>query len=543
MLERRRVDLEAAEEVERLAGDGLHALLAYGSHVAGYARPESDHDYVAVLDGFKPRVRYRYEDLPSGAKASILLVDKAAFEKDVDRAYLGEFVAGRLFSVYAAMVNEEYLTRWEKLLKIRAISEELKELYAEFREFVPQLFVPHTYFLFSKLRKRMSLYPPVKYSYQRTFFGPAGEENVESSLRMFRAAAEELASKEVFECHPEGVVIPDVKSSKVRLDRFLYRLNLVYRGVKSYLVHGWSARVSPRTFVGEFYDKFVRELESSGVDSVLSEPYRLLGVRTGDVRFYYDEVPLADAVKDLLGSDWEVGEKERTSGVLSHLYKVVACRNGESVEFAYKRYSYVGRLKWYPVSLWTVLSSRYRLSSSARFSNEFEFLSRLREEGFSVPVVRSVMWSQKALLMDYVEGEKLSDVLSESRLSEDAVSLMRRAGSLLASVHSRGIVLGDAKPQNVIVESDGSLCLTDLEQAGEDGDPSWDVAMMVFYGAKFAFDEDKTTTLMRSFLEGYLEEGDAAVVRGAVSLKHVRVFAPLVPPQVLKALVDLCRSF
>jgi aminoglycoside phosphotransferase (APT) family kinase protein len=104
------------------------------------------------------------------------------------------------------------------------------------------------------------------------------------------------------------------------------------------------------------------------------------------------------------------------------------------------------------------------------------------------------------------------------------------------------VVLGDSKPQNWIITRERSMCLTDLEQAGEDGDPSWDVAMMVFYGAKFAFDEQRILSMMRGLVDGYVEEGDAEVVREAGSVKYVGVFAPLVAPQVLRALVDLCKS-
>ena len=164
------VYVESLQEAKNLSDNKLFALVAYGSHIAGYARDESDYDFIGIAENFKPVVRYFYITLSDKSKASFLIVDKNVFEKDIAFSYLGDFVAGRLLAVYESLLNPEYMKEQDIIFKIRTLSEEIIWLKNEFDDFLIHLSIPLEYFLWSKLKKRMALYPPVKYSYKSSLF-------------------------------------------------------------------------------------------------------------------------------------------------------------------------------------------------------------------------------------------------------------------------------------------------------------------------------------------------------------------------------------
>ncbi len=94
--------LEVADGVVGGPGKAL-AVAAYGSKVAGYARPDSDYDLIVVAEKFKGGIRYQYVRSP--VTASALVVEEELLERDAVKAYLGEFVSGRLLNVYEPLLN------------------------------------------------------------------------------------------------------------------------------------------------------------------------------------------------------------------------------------------------------------------------------------------------------------------------------------------------------------------------------------------------------------------------------------------------------
>ena len=68
------------------------------------------------------------------------------------------------------------------------------------------------------------------------------------------------------------------------------------------------------------------------------------------------------------------------------------------------------------------------------------------------------------LIMEYVEGQTLKDVIREKgRLSEtSAVQITIRILSALQHAHSNGIIHRDIKPQNILMQSDGHVKVADF---------------------------------------------------------------------------------
>lgn len=70
---------------------------------------------------------------------------------------------------------------------------------------------------------------------------------------------------------------------------------------------------------------------------------------------------------------------------------------------------------------------------------------------------------QVVLVMEYVEGRTLAQVLSEEKLTpESVIELLRPLASALDHAHRTGVVHRDVKPANVLVRTDGTVKIADL---------------------------------------------------------------------------------
>ena len=245
--------------------------------MAGYARPDSDYDIIVTSKNFGGRVRYKYVDTP--VKASALIVRDELFLSDARKASLGEFVAGRLLNVHLPLLNAGFTREAEVESKKRVIAEAVYEISSQNGEFSQDILIPLDYFLFDKLHKRAMIYPPVLYSYVKTYTCPSAPHNRASSLDGFREAAKILASQGFFEMQGDDVRLVSEKLRGKAFAKQLALFNLTTRGVRQYAVHGYAGRVGLSVVKDEALSKVKRMQQKVEPPASSSNPRTCSGSR------------------------------------------------------------------------------------------------------------------------------------------------------------------------------------------------------------------------------------------------------------------------
>jgi tRNA A-37 threonylcarbamoyl transferase component Bud32 len=530
--------LEVSEKVMGDSGQAL-AVAAYGSKVAGYARQDSDYDIIVVAKKFRGGIRYQYVDSP--VSASALVVEEGLLQRDAVKAYLGEFVSGRLLNVYEPLLNGDLIRSAEVESKKRVLAEAILEIGSQQGEFAQDLLIPLEYFLFDKLHKRGLIYPPALYSYAKTYTCPSGPENKAFTIDGFAQAAFSLQSSGVLKVE-EGEGGPRVRIlgeglRSTAFARLLSLFNLTSRGVKQYAVHGYAGRVGFNVFKDEALSKVKRMQEKVDAPAALEEPKRLIGLEEGFI------IPKTEQMVERLATMSGLIAYKRTEKNLGELYstaKLVTLSGvkGEEAKFVFKYFADIRSMKWALLNVWS-LSRKFSTSPQARMHREYSASLALRSEGVATPRILGAVLDDKVFVKEYIEGERLSDAV-QGLLSgkSDQAGTVERFGEAMGTIHKAGFALGDSKAHNVVVRGDGVLYFTDLEQATEGGDQAWDVAMFVYYQTKLSFKDSGAERVADAFLKGYRRTNGVENIVKAMSPKYVAPFRPLTSSQVLGAVKE-----
>jgi serine/threonine protein kinase/Tol biopolymer transport system component len=100
----------------------------------------------------------------------------------------------------------------------------------------------------------------------------------------------------------------------------------------------------------------------------------------------------------------------------------------------------------------------------ARFLREARAVSRLSHPHIAVVHdYGETPEGQPFIVMEYIKGENLSDLLHSSALTiTQAVGVIEAVAEALAAAHARGIIHRDIKPSNVIVDREGAVKVLDF---------------------------------------------------------------------------------
>jgi serine/threonine protein kinase len=88
--------------------------------------------------------------------------------------------------------------------------------------------------------------------------------------------------------------------------------------------------------------------------------------------------------------------------------------------------------------------------SAPRFDREVELLTNLSHPGLVQYIAHGVLGRRRFLVMEWVEGKTLSQILAHGLTLRESVSVAWRIADVLAAVHARGIVHRDIKPSNIM---------------------------------------------------------------------------------------------
>ena len=253
-------------------GLDIEAICMYGSRIAGYANEKSDYDIIVVINNYKNKVRYKY--IFDKIEISAIFVDKDSIIRDAKEGNLGEFVIGRLLNPYEVLVNPEFFDRVEIEYKKRIILEQIDKLQIEYRSLSEYLKIPTEFFLFHRLKFRMRIYPPVKYSYIMTYSGKINSKNVKRSLKGFNKAAE-LLHKDNQLRYEKGVIH---LINKKRKSRIMINLRITRRIINHYYIHLLAGRVKYNIALKELFSKINRKKNMKETPQYLIEPESLLKI-------------------------------------------------------------------------------------------------------------------------------------------------------------------------------------------------------------------------------------------------------------------------
>jgi len=492
-----------------------------------------------------------------GTNVAILAVDEWVFERDVDRGFLGEALAGGLVFPYTPIVNRDYLRLQEVKLKKRLIVEILQSLVLDFPELSYEFYIKPEYFMYETVLTRVRLFPPMIYALA-SFIGESRTgEDTKRVLDGFLEALKELESRGDISFSNGYVIMSKDFADKAR-NRKVRFTNLLRTGQRALFASLLGVFPQVLTVLSQNRESFLN------IQKVLVETARL-GQRIEDPENHIfvptaaGLAPLANRMdiqafaRKVLSADRDADVKiKRIGGILNDVYLVKTVSRGVEKKVVVKRFRDWSNFKWFPLTLWSVGTRTFAVLGNSRLERECAINRLLDSKGFAVPKVLYVSPNERLIFMEHVEGENFSNVIARIANSKRAVEaekdfgIFEKAGELFAMVHASGVALGDTKPENLLVTKSGKILMMDFEQASRNGDKAWDVAEFLYYTGHeippFA-DAGRIEQIAKSFVSGYLKAGgNIKVVKSASNPKYTRVFSVFTFPHIMFILSNVCRK-
>ena len=524
------------------------AACLYGSQAYGYPNGKGCINVLLVLGKSRFGLKFHAKSL-GGIDTFILVVDQKTLEKDVKQGWLGEFIAEKITVPYEPIVNEEYLKLQEVITKKRIVWELLENIVLEYPELSYEILIKIEYFIFEVMRRRARLFPLMVPSYLNMLRDDLKERNVESMMKGYVKALDEL-SKEGWISSTDGLFrikpnfIDAVKCRKPRIPIFfkafqrmaLYNILSIFPSMMVLLIHE------------EAFTKAQLEVKPEGLSFELEDPKKHLIMQTpfGFVTLS-DKTTIEDFARKNVQSGKALDFKIREiGGVLNDVYILSFYRAYKEQKVLVKKFRDWYGIKWFPLTLWALGTKTFAVLGRSRLEREVATNQFLHSQGILVPKILYVSSKQRLIFEDFVEGENLIGIIKQISSSEKEFSLMRDVGKEVAKVHKLGLALGDCKPENILVAGDRKIWFVDLEQGTRNGNQEWDIAEFLYYSGHYFSPLSPTEPaelIAREFISGYLEAGGKKdLIRKAGSTRYTKVFSIFTPPHILIAISNLCKK-
>jgi len=529
------------------------AACFYGPRVCGYAESKSDVNVFLVLGNYRPWLRAYLQPL-NGINAFILAASQTAFERDVKQGWLGEFVAQNVTVPYKSFINEEYLQRQEVRMKRRIVWELLENIVLEFPELSHELLVKAEYFMYEAMMRRARFFPWITYSFLNMLREDLKRKNVESMMKGYLKALDELAEENWITLSNGHVKITQklinaVRSRKLRLPVFV---KSVQRAAFLHVLSVLPKMMSPLMQDQKIFMRWHRGVKAEEPVFQLEEPkkYLLMPTPLGPVPLS-DKSTIEDFVRKTVPGGKALDVKiEEMGGVLNDVYLLTLRRNSEEQKVVVKKFKDWSSFKWFPLALWALGTKALAVLGRSRLEREYATNQFLHSQGFPVPKVLYVSPKKRLIFQEFIEGEKMVEtvkrIISSKEKAVKEAALVKEVGRKIAEAHRLGVALGDCKPENIVVTKDGKTFFVDLEQATRDGNQAWDVAEFLYYSGHYVSPisfAKAAKIIAKNFIEGYLEAGGRKeIVKKAGSARYVKVFSVFTPPHVILAVSNICQK-
>jgi tRNA A-37 threonylcarbamoyl transferase component Bud32 len=530
------------------------AACLYGPSASGYADEKSSFSILLVLSGYQPLLKTYCKPL-NQRDVFILTVDQRAFQRDVEKGWLGEFAADKLVVPYEPLINSEYLWRQEVAVKKRIVWELLEALVLEFPELSHELVIKPEYFMYETLIQRARLFPPITYRFLNMLRNDLKEKNVQIMMKGYREALKELSRENWITLPGKEVKITLklVRTIKSRRLRIPVLLKSFQRAVWLNILSVLPKMMSPLAYDDELYTKTHSEIAvNEDLTSQLEDPKNCLLMPTplGPVPLS-DKTSIEEFVKKAV-PEARVSQVEITQigGVLNSVYMLTLRKDHEKQRVVVKKFKDWVGFKWFPLALWALGTKSFAVLGRSRLEREYALNQFLQSQGASVPRILYVSPQQSLVFKEFVEGENLVEVIkrimANEKEAEKELALIRDVGRKMAQAHGFGVALGDCKPENVIVTKEGKLYFVDLEQASRDGNQTWDIAEFLYYSGHYVpplTSADPAELIAKSFIEGYLDAGGRReTIKKVASPRYTKVFSIFTQPHIILTLSNLCRK-
>jgi tRNA A-37 threonylcarbamoyl transferase component Bud32 len=525
------------------------------SYPSEKAKDKAVFELLAVIHNFQPRL-LSYVKVVGDKTFLVFAVDQWIFERDIDRGFLGEAIAGKLVFPHHALFGEGYLYQSEVALKKRLILESLENLVYSFPELANTMQIKPQYFPYEVLLNRIRVFPLLAYDMPDLM--ACLQQDEAQALEGYSEALKQLAAEEKILLSQAYLTIPkkfitkcqDPKTKIINLSKNLPRrlftsyfgvlpqfMNIVSQNTEAFLKTQKINWHQPIVLPGAVIDpqKYVYFPTSEGLVSLADKV---------DVKSFAQKMLSAGKSQDI--------EVEPFGGVLNDVYLIRAHSGGVETKVLAKRFKDWSGFKWFPLTVWSFGARSFAVSAQARLAKECATSEFLRNEGFKVPKILHVSNAERLVFMEFIEGENLGLAIKRiaaALAGEDTAADLAKvveAGELLAKVHSHNMTLGDTKPENMLVKPDGTIYLIDFEQATRDGDKAWDVAVFLYFSGHYIqpFESTiKAEIISKAFIEGYLcGGGNVADVQKAGLPKYTRVFSVFTLPATIRAISNVCKK-
>jgi len=506
------------------------------------------HEVMVIIHDFQPRL-LSYLKLIQSKTFFVFVVDQWIFERDVDRGFLGEAIASKLVFPYTPLLGKTYLYKLEVELKRRLILEALENLVLNFPELAHLIKIELRYFLYEVVSNRVRVFPLL--AYDLTDLTRGITETEEQNLKTYQIALKQLQENQTVTLQENYVTITGKFIDKCQ-DPKLRIIHLSKNAPRTLFTSLFGVLPQLLSVVTQNTDAFLKTqkinlMPSADPANRFVDPQKYVFFPTSEGMVSLSEkIDIKGYTKRLLLKDETVDiQVHPLGGMLNDVYLI----NAGSRKVLAKRFKDWSGFKWFPLTLWSFGARTFAVSGQARLAKECAISEQLLGGGFNVPKILHVSNAERIIFMEFIEGKNLSSSVKQFSLGdagEEVLETVKKVGETMAKVHQSGIVLGDTKPDNVLIKPDGAIYLIDFEQAQKGGDRTWDIAVFLYYCGHYMQPfggTEKAEAVAQAFINGYLSSGGKVEdVRKAASPKYTRVFSIFTMPAIMLAISNLCKN-